>query len=572
MRRSGSSSCMLRPKNSFSAEDLQRLASETKPTTTVLTVNKLPSYCTDRLYMLSELQVHANSIQFLCDLSVSKNRTISSTNITTDDGVGASHDVSNNNIMPAVLPPSIILYLLWKPNTYPTPQSFCDGPISESVRQCLLVNGEDDVPSMEELERLRSSSSKAGSPRTPPYNHSPRGRHQQQNNNNIGFEQVNFDKLKRRSSNPTAYDDGRETSTSPSPRSQKRQQNEQITKVYVVIDRISPSCCTTETNMDESINNDCMGEMPNFPDISSSISASSSFDPTTDYSKPASIQPILSQTSSNNNSQQQQSKEQYELQQINQHNTEIKTAEKLARAVSSSTFLRNRIDGVSIGITSDARAAPGLEACMDAVVRGSKERRLVVSRDGRKIRKMMNEREYNKTRKKESQQQVVERSEQSLDHLRDASPERSPVAIVAIQPDDLECTDTHHHHHSSSEADSTSSRILQCRVSTEWNGKGECSTFTDRAMKDWRRAWCVAPLGSGIDDIGTNNGGTNNGRAVRPKVPRISKHGRVNESRHDEDENVNEPISTAMVIIFLVVIAAYVWEEYGDAILSYVSK
>ena len=57
MRRSGSSSCMLRPKNSFSAEDLQRLASETKPTTTVLTVNKLPSYCTDRLYMLSELQV-----------------------------------------------------------------------------------------------------------------------------------------------------------------------------------------------------------------------------------------------------------------------------------------------------------------------------------------------------------------------------------------------------------------------------------------------------------------------------------------------------------------------------------
>ena len=61
---------------------------------------------------------------------------------------------------------------------------------------------------------------------------------------------------------------------------------------------------------------------------------------------------------------------------LEQHNKEIKTAESLARAVSSSRLLRQRIDGLSIGVTSDSRAAPGLEACMDAASRSSQERRI----------------------------------------------------------------------------------------------------------------------------------------------------------------------------------------------------
>ena len=36
-----------------------------------------------------------------------------------------------------------------------------------------------------------------------------------------------------------------------------------------------------------------------------------------------------------------------------------------------------------------------------------------------------------------------------------------------------------------------------------------------------------------------------------------------------EEYNVEEPISTVMVVVFLAVMAAYVWNSYGDIILSF---
>jgi len=521
---------MLRPKNLFSAEDLQRLASEPtsmKLSTTVLTVNKLPNYCTDRLYMLSELQVHSNSIDFLCDLNT--NSSIDSLN-SADNTVSTEVEEEDNNVQAVILPPSIILYLLWKPNTYPTPQSFVDGPLSECVKQCLLANGD---------EVLENSSSYDVSPKTPPYNSRSAPNSPTRRQHQLGVGAVSFDKLKR----DTLQDEwGNSADISRSRRAsiEETSNQKQMTKIYVVVDRISPSETTTDTDAVD----DGIGELPDF-----SI-GSSSFDQT-DYSTSTELPPNHSQS------------QQHTSNETSQHNTEIKMAEKLAKSVSSNKFLRGSIDGISIGITSDARAAPGLEACMDAVCRGSKERRKAV-------------RDYRLVGKKKkcsgiSSSSSSSREEQALQRLRDKSPERSPVAIVAIQPDDLECTDNDHHHshsHHHHSEEEVSPNILQCRVSTEWNGLGECNTFTDRAMQDWRKAWNVSE--TLLDENGINgmSSGNNTRRAVRPKVPRINRRKEIDNDYDDENKYADEPISTVMITVLLVGIVAYVWNLYGHIIMS----
>ena len=158
-----------------------------------------------------------------------------------------------------------------------------------------------------------------------------------------------------------------------------------------------------------------------------------------------------------------------------------------------------------------------------------------------------------------------------MQHLRDKSPERSPVAIVAIQPDDLECTDNDHHHHSHHHhsEEEVSPNILQCRVSTEWNGLGECNTFTDRAMQDWRKAWNVSYVSSDVQNgINGSSSGNNTGRAVRPKVPRINRRKELDNDYDDENKYADEPISTVMITVLLVGIVAYVWKLYGDIIMK----
>ena len=210
MRRSGSSSCLLKPKKSLSQHDLAQL---NPPSATVLTVNRLPVYVTDRLYMLSELQVHAHSIQFLCDLK--------------------------NESKTHSLPPSIILYMRWLPGTtYQTPLSFADGPLSECVRQCLLANG-DDAP-LGELQLVRSH------PREPPY--SPRRQH---------FEELSAQSAEclKKKSPPlglSSVDSGSPISIS-SIEAKRPGENNQLTNIYVVVDRISPD---TSSN-----------DLPNPPDL-----------------------------------------------------------------------------------------------------------------------------------------------------------------------------------------------------------------------------------------------------------------------------------------------------------------
>ncbi|KAL7471582.1 hypothetical protein ACHAXS_011878 [Conticribra weissflogii] len=624
MRRTGSS-CLLRPRNSLSTEDLQRLAQD-PPTATVLTSSRLPTYCSDRDYILSELQVHAHSIRFLCDLQ------------------------NNGDIESRAecLPSSVILYMLWKPNTYPTPRSFADGPLSESVRQCLLING-DSVPE-EELEHVRSNP--RSSPYSPRRQTSPLIQEQLKRNCSLQYdgEDRNFevvadsthaetdkgkkDKFESSSeevqredlSSDDDEDKGTSSTTPPSsptpPTKKKYSDREQLTKIYVIVDRLS--------NYESKEPFPGLGELPNLPDLNCSSQdegRSYNVDCVDSHLSGQSNKDVFMIRTRNEDgiqSQQQQrekkeslevenqTNKQKEQKLLNQHNQDNQTAESLARAVASSRFLRNRIDGITVGITSDARAAPGLEACLNAVERGAKERRQVAkgvtwslkSSYGRKKKKQLKHDErmmmdlqngpvlvtssswdegLNENDGKictnlaigDDKMQEFLRKRNFLQSIRDRSPKCSPVAIITCQPDDLEGMNHGHHHNHSHHNPLThagpSQKILQSRICAEWNGKGDFKTFSDRAMKDWRTVWCPGVM----DDYSTNassnvnsgrSGWTNNIGRKKPRVPRISGNGADYECFDECD--LDEPLSTVMVTAFLVCVVAYVWNHYGDHILG----
>ena len=408
LRRSVSASCLLRPKHSLSDNDLKRRGSTSA---TVLTVRRLPPYCADRLYLLSELEVHAHAIRFLRE--------------------GEAEGTEG------ALPPSVLLYLLWDPAAHPTPRSFAQGPLSDGVRWCLLANG-DDPSASPPPDRSRDGSQVAREWETP-----------------------------------------------------------QLLNIYVVVDRL-PNHSTDQDLGSES-----------FPESSSKGATE--------------MQPLPS-------------KEEKQQRLLLRHDGEVKMAEQLARTVASSQFLRSRIDGLSVGVTSNDRAAPGLEACMDAVTRGAKERR--------KATKILPQGDFGT----EVEDALTTRKRRrALGRLREKSPERSPIAFVALHLEDLHHEvihdHVHRHCHDKDNEDDLDTPILQCRVSTEWSGNGEHNAFADRAMEDWRRAWRITGEGSAA---GTGE----NGAGQWPRVRRIA-------SRRKRSAPEELSLSPAMVVAFLAVVVAY---------------
>lgn len=425
MKRTGSASCLLRPKHSLSQTDLQRLARD-PPTATLLTLHKLPSYNADRLYIQSELQVHSTLHRL-------------------------------EDIHPKSVTSHVILYILWDESTVVTPLSFVQDVLSERIRQCLLLYGEH--VDEEELELSKSNPLSHFSPRR----------------------QV------------VSVSSGEEGVYSPSPSWDEMEKREQCLRIYVVVDKIASlggDLKSTDESEDEHCNRTHESNICNTESI---------------------------HCNTNNDTQQKQ------LDQQQQHNQEIKAAESLARAVASSRFLRNRIDGLSIGITSDSRAAPGLEACMDAVIQSSQERRVACTRN------------------------IVTMVKQDCNDecLQNQSPEKSPISIIVCHPDDLEFH--HHHNHGNNNIP-----LLQSRITIEWNGKGDYHTFAERAMKDWRRIWSVI-------DSGKRWSGMKEFSKLRRK-----------RRRNDTEEEVGfeEPISTVMVVVFVMGVGWYIWKCYWDYLYS----
>ena len=435
MKRTGSASCLLRPKSSLSSNDLQRLARD-PPTATVLTVNKLPPYNADRLYIQSELQVHS-SLHLLNDIDADS--------ITT----------------------SVILYMLW--DDHYTPQMFADA-LSERVRQCLVSCGEN--VEVEELEEAKAS------PRLS--NYSPR----------------------RQLSDPSS-DEVEEYFRSPSVSYDENDKCEQSIRIYAVIDKVaSPETCESAS----------IGGLSNIPDLS----VSSCED------RPPQCQRAINDDKRRKPDGKGQSAKDHLDKMQEGHNADITSARSLARVVASSRFLRHRIDGISIGVTSQSRAAPGLEACMDTVARSCQERRKVSNSTS-------------------AQDHLTFYDDNSLKGLRNRSPEKSPVSIVICSHDDLDDASSQHHHHSTQTC-----QLLQSRITVEWNGKGDYNTFSDRAMNDWRSIW-----GASKQDRASN--------APKRKAPRRSRL-----KLNDEDDVIDEPISTIMVIVFILWAVWYIWNYYSD--------
>ena len=246
------------------------------------------------------------------------------------------------------------------------------------------------------------------------------------------------------------------------------------------------------------------------------------------------------------------------------------------------------------------RSSPGLECCAEALERNARERRRVASSSMRttmtRISFASSPASAGRRRDRTGGGTTTlggndddddggggcgvdegeRRASSSLVRLRDVSPERSPLAIVALRPEDLDCPEDHHHHHPDRGDDvvGTGTSVTSCRISTEWNGRGECNSFADRAMVDWRRVW--RDDGIGVDVPGARasyvdfNGCTAGCGGVRTKLPSVPRVGR-RDAVDDDDmkDGVSEPISTAMVILFLAVVAAQVWSSFGDTVLSY---
>ena len=117
MRRSGSSSCMLRPKSVM--ED----HSEEPLSVTLINTQPLPMYSTERFYMLSELELKAHSTVFLCDLDDCDQ---------TQDTVESS-EASCDPISATKTAPFCILYLLWRSSS--SARAFAEGPVAAAIQQ-----------------------------------------------------------------------------------------------------------------------------------------------------------------------------------------------------------------------------------------------------------------------------------------------------------------------------------------------------------------------------------------------------------------------------------------------------
>jgi len=213
MRRSGSSSCLLRPRSALS---LSELSESEPPTVTVFNTERLPTYSTERYYMLSELEVHSHSVQFLCDMMDDDNlcQQEDATENTTNDSSNDNNDDDKKDIKsegrkssppPILLPPCVLLYILWRPEEVSSPRALAEGLITDAVRRIRSLVGCSD--SNDTNRNFKSSSSM---PSMPPQQLSP-------------------------PQSPTSS-----WSMSPLTRTNYRTDDDEIA-IYLVVDRVSPS-------------------------------------------------------------------------------------------------------------------------------------------------------------------------------------------------------------------------------------------------------------------------------------------------------------------------------------------
>ena len=124
-------------------------------------------------------------------------------------------------------------------------------------------------------------------------------------------------------------------------------------------------------------------------------------------------------------------------------------ATALARSVSTHAELRSLVQGIAVGVSNLERAAPGLEACMNALLVGSQDRRR---------------------------------------HAKEEEGKKSLIGMIAesyetlVGPGDNYHSHSHEGHHGKEAVP----LLRQCLVTVEWSAAGDLTTFAERAHKVWR--------------------------------------------------------------------------------------
>lgn len=398
MRRSGSSSCILRPKGTPEKEKETNTGTSEPPSpslsVTLLSFEQLPSYSVERFYMLSELEIKAHSTSFLCDLDAEDQT--HGTHETEDTSTG-SVDANANDQPDFDSPPFVLLYLLWKPDMTSSAQTFAETTILETVTRLEILV--DIVNSIEEAKRLRGGFIRPSS----------------SNNLSGGAAQA-----------AVTFDNGNKKSCS----------------VYLIVDRVAPP----EKKLWWSL----------------------------DAGKAASARERC-------------------------HQLQVNLAEELARKVAADPKLRHLCEGITVGVSNHERAAPGLEACVNAICIGEKDRR----------------------KEHEANPQKV-------------SSTKSLMGVMAVHPD--ECLGLQ-----SGDVTDAATDVLQSRVCAEWNGQGNLQTFSERARKSWRLKYGLLPE---PEITGPK----------RRKIPRRRQRPQPSEIHFDEgtmDRGMQEMLVNVLAAIFI---------------------
>ena len=175
---------------------------------------------------------------------------------------------------------------------------------------------------------------------------------------------------------------------------------------------------------------------------------------------------------------------------------EVALAERLARHIASHPQLRSVFEGITVGVANHKRAAPALDACLNVINVGAKDRRKV---------------------------------------HRDA---KSQIGIISWSSDDLLGLDEE------GETDAAQD-ILQTRISTEWNGKGNLESFGYRAHAMWRKEYGLLPQPSDIPL-------SENKRRIPRRIRRL------------EEDFESFPLDLLLNLGAFILIAYYIWKGLVD--------
>ena len=420
MRRSGSSSCILLPKEESDGEPLS---------VTILNTEQLPQYSSERFYVLSELEVNGHSTVFLDEEEECNDTQETEESSTSEDRAAPGRSDG--------YPPFIILYLLWLPNV--SVRNFVDGTILMSIKTLEALTT--IVPSIEE-ERLTSPLSRNSS-------------------------RVSLSRMQNIATSE-AVEDNKGT-----PISSKEEEKGHV------------------SNEDKPIS-DSLSERNQSNSSVRSISRGSKV-----YLVVEKVCPEITGDSGASQTDLEAKQRHYQVQ--------VDLAEHLARMVASHSYLRTVFEGITVGVANHYRAAPALEACLDSILVGSKDRR--------------------------------KHTGGSTTHT------KSLIGIVSSSSSDLLGA-------KEQESADAVQGVLQCRICAEWSGRGTLNTFARRAHKVWR-------LKAGLPAEEAHQYPFFNSSGPR----RRKGYGGATDSL---EIGPSDLFSAMLTFCFWVAVVAYIWENWQE--------